>query len=358
LETPTVAAPAPTPVAEPSAPVAEKTLAQFRAERATPPAPVVEPPAAVVEPPPAPTSPLAAAPEPPEPIEEPETPDPAAVKPPEQGANHRWKDPETGIVLDMRRRDHRKMKRLAEERHQYAQEILALRQQLQARPVAPAAQEVSPPQQPSASIDPRDPEPTIEQFPIDNYANHPDPYASQLIALNRAVTQWEIRQANTQRADVERTQLVSAAIAAAQSSFDAELPSVRERFADFDAAYGELVDVLGRVPVAIRTPIVHRLLTAPQRHAIAYFLGNHPQELGRLIHARSTQEQQFVMGEIAAQVKAASAAPTPVPPQKLAPAPMAPVNSGGTPTTYNPATATLAQFRARNGVIGGRRVSA
>jgi hypothetical protein len=344
---PTVTPSAPAPAAEPSAPVVDKTLQQFRAEKAAPAAPVVESPVVVAAP--APAHPLAVA-EPPEPADEPETlepPDPAAVKAPEKGADHRWKDPETGIVLDMRRRDHRRMKRALEERHAFAQRLMQPPVAPAQTPAAPEPREATPR---ALSVDPADPEPQLEQF-----ADQPDPYAAHM----RAVARWEARQEHkalsAQRATVERTQRVTAAIESAQASFDADLPAVRERYTDFDAAYGEVIETLARVPLARRTPIVHRLLTAPQRHDLAYFLGNHPQELQRLVSARSPQEQQFVMGEIASQVKSALAAP--VAPLKPAAPPMAPVNAGSTPTTYDPATANLAQFRAKHGVRGGRRLA-
>lgn len=347
---PTVAAPAPAIAAEPSAPVVEKTLAQFRAERAAPVAPVVEMPATAVEPEPAPANPLAVV-EPPEPPDEPETPeiDPAAIKAPEQGAkDHRWKDPETGIVLDMRRRDHRRMQRALIERHQLAQQVLQGRApQVPQPPAAPEPPQAAPR---ALSVDPTDPEPQLEQF-----ADQPDPYLAHARATARWEARQEFKQLTAQRADVERTHRVAAAIDTAQGRFDAALPSVRERYADFDAAYGDVIETLGRVPLARRTPIVHQLLTHPQGHDLAYFLGNHPQDLQRLVSARTPHEQAFVMGEIASQVKAKLAAP--VAPLKPAAPPMAPVNAGSSPTTYNPATADLAQFRAKHGVWGGRRIA-
>jgi hypothetical protein len=353
LADPTVVATAPAIAAEPSAPVVEKTLQQFRAELAQPvaplpdPAPVVETPAPV-----APVSPLAAAPEPDEPPDQIDAaPNPADVKAPEQGANHRWKDPETGIVLDMRRKDHRRMKRALEERHAFAQQVLEARAP-QPSPTAPEPTREAPRAQ--SAPDPTDPEPQLEQF-----ADQPDPYAAHL----RAVAKWEARQEfnarQSQHAQVERVQRTSAAIAAAQTRFDAELPSVRERYPDFDTAYEELHETLARVPLPVRAPIVHRLLTGEATHDLAYFLGNHPEAVQRLVTARSPHEQQFVMGELVAQVKAGlKTAAAPVPPPQLPAAPMTPVNGGGTPATYNPATASLPQFRAKNGVLGGRRVSA
>lgn len=335
----------------PAAP-AEKTLAQFREEkaalaegRAIEPA---EPVAPVV-------STLAAAPEPPEPADEPDvpiTPNPADAKAPEQGANHRWKDPETGIVLDMRRRDHRRMKRALEERHAFAQRLLQPPSPPSAPPAAPAAPPPARAAAPAAG-DPADPEPQLDDF-----ADQPDPYGAHTRALARWEARQEFRTQQAARADVDRTQQRNTAIAASQERFDTALPAVRERYPDFDAAYGELHETLARAPLPVRTPIIHRLLTTPQGHDLAYYLGNHPEDLARLVTARTPSEQLLALGDIEAQVKFALKSAGQPAPHNLPAPPMAPVNGGGTSTTYNPTTANLAQFRARHGVRGGRRVSA
>lgn len=347
---PTTSASAPTaPAVEaPAAPVViEKTLADFRAEKAQPAAPVAQ-----VTPPAEPTrSPLSAAPEPPEPADEPETP---AITPAPEADGHRWKDPITGVRLDLRRRDHRRIKTLLEDGHRTAQENVELRSRLGQVP-QPVAQP-EPPRQPAAppqmAGDPNDPRPTLDQF-----ADDADPYAAHTEAVARWAARQEHRTLTAQRSAVERTQRTQAAIAGAQQRFDAQLPTVRQRYPDFDAAYSELHDSLARTPIQIRTPIIHRLLTTEQGHDVAYYLGNRPEQLQRLVTARTPQEQQFVMGEVLAEVKAALKAPAAAPPTPPA-APMAPVHGGGTPTTYNAASADLAAFRAKHGVRGGRRISA
>lgn len=332
------AAPASPAPAEPVAtPAPEKTLAQFRAERAAPVEPEAPAPQAA---PPAP-APQASA-EPPEPPDEPEI-NPAGVKAPEQGGDHRWTDPETGIRLDLRRKDHKRMKRALEDRAALAQRILQAQQQPQAQ--RPAPQAVAP--QP----DPNDPEPSLEQF-----ADQPDPYAAFVKAQARWEARQEFRTQTAQRESVERTQRVKTAIESRQAAFDAALPEVRERYPDFDAAYTEVFETLARVPMGQRAPIVHRLLTDRQGHDLTHFLGNTPQAMEYVVSARTPSEQQYRLGQIAAHVRTLTR-PRAAAPVNPPAAPMAPVNGGGTPTAYNPATANLAQFRKKHGVRGGRSVA-
>lgn len=344
MNDPTQTAPAPATAAEPSAPV-ERTLAEFRAEKA---APVVETPAPVAEPA---RSPLAVV-EPPEPPDEPETPviDPSVAAGAVAELKHKWKS-DTGVTLDLRRRDHRKIKRDYEE-------LAALR----ARVAAPAYQppQAPPAAQPQARVaQPAagEPRPTLEQF-----ADEPDPYLAHGEAVARWAAREEFRQAQSQRTAVERTQRTSTAIANAQQAFDAELPKARERYTDFDDAHDELYATLQSVRArggqARIAPIVHRLLTSEVKHDLDYHLGSHPEDLMRLVNARSPHEQAIELGAIEAQVKLALKAAPPVPPLTPASAPMTPVGAGATPTTYNPETASLATFRAKHGVRGGRRVSA
>lgn len=348
-----VAAPAPVaPTAEPSAPapVVERSLQQFRADREAERAKALEPTPALPasQPEPAvPVSPLAAASEPPEDADEPETP---SIPAPEQDG-HRWKDPAfPGVRLDLRRRDHRRIKALLEDGHRTAEENRELRARLSGAG-QPGPQGA--PRQPRApASDPNEAAPTLEQF-----ADQPDPYGAWMDAKIEHGIRKGLHQHTSQRATVERAQRIEAAIESSQSRYDAGLPQVRERYPDFDAAYQEVFETLQRVPLPVKSSIVHRLLTDEHGHDLTYFLGNHPDDLRRLVSARSRAEQQFVMGQIVAQVKASVARPQPAAPPNPPAAPMAPVHGGGTPTGYNPATASLAQFRAKHGVRGGRRVA-
>ena len=85
--------------------------------------------------------------------------------PPEKDG-HRWKDPDSGMRLDLRRRPHRRMKALLEERHRIAEE----NRELKARLEAPAKPEKTPQASPQPVADPNDPEPQLEAF-----ADQPDP---------------------------------------------------------------------------------------------------------------------------------------------------------------------------------------
>lgn len=324
----------------PSTPSPETlTLRDYRAQKKEPPVPVADPtPAAppTVATTPEPAHPLSAPPEPPD------DPEPATVKPPEQGPDHRWRDPETGIRLDMRRRDHRQMKRALEDRAALAHRLAALEQRVTQQ--APPAPESARPQVPPAPAahDPSDPEPTLEQF-----ADQPDPYS----AYTRAVARWEARQAHrefeAQRTRVESARQTAAQIDSAQSAWDAKLPDVKQRYPDFDAAYHELHDTLRRIGRGSR-PLVQYLLTAEHGHDVAYFLGNHPQEVEALFRAPSLDAHLRAIGALEARVVALAKRPAapPAPPMTPPPAPMTPVGASGTPTSFNPQTASLAQYRA------------
>ena len=278
----------------------------------------VETPAPVEAPetPEAPVNPLAAAPEPTE------DPDPGDVTPEPKGPEavaHRWKDPDTGVTLDLRRRDHRRMKRLLEERSDLSAQLTRMRAQLSQPPTPEPTQ--APPRASVAAPSPA--EPTLEQF-----ADQPDPYAAYMDAKIQHGIQQALTKTQSERASVERTQQTQAAIASAQQAFDAQLPDVRARYPDFDHAHTELYDTLARVPAGVRAGVVHRLLTSPVKHDLAYYLGNHPEDLATLTSARSAHEQAIALGRIEASVEQAlKAAPTQTSTTR-APAPITPVNAG------------------------------
>lgn len=289
-------------------------------------------------------SPLAVV-EPPEPADEPE---PGSVDQATATAElkHKWKS-ETGVTLDLRRRDHRKIKRDYEE-------LAALRARMQQAPASAPPPQAIP--QPQRMADPGDePRPTLEQF-----ADEADPYLAHGEAVARWAARQEFNQAQAQRASVERTQRTTTAIASAQEAYDAALPQVRGRYPDFDAAhddlYASLATVKARGGDKRIAPIVHRLLTSDIRHDLTYHLGSHPEALQRLVNARSPYEQGLELGTLEAQVRAALSAAPSASPMIPAPAPMSPTGAGATATTYNPATADLSAFRAKHGVRGGRRV--
>lgn len=349
IQTPDASAPA--SAAEPTAPIVEKTLQQFRAEKAA--AATVDP-----EPSPAPAPTLQADAEPPEPPDEGEggLPPAAQAKPPEQTKEHRWKDPDTGVTLDMRRRDHRRIRRLLEERADFANRL----RQPAPQPQQPAPQRVA--QQPQGP-DPRDPEPSIEQFPLENYAQHPDPYQAQQVALTAAVSRWhakqEFKEQQAQQTRTQRQQAFTTRLNQAQQDFDSKLPEIRTQHPDFDEAHDAVFASLARVAMPARGPIVLRLLSSPVRHDLTHYLGTHPDDLAAVASARTPHEQGMVLGAIETRVRAlVNQRSKPVPVTNPPAAPMAPVNGGGTPTSYNPATASLAQFRRKHGVRGGRAVSA
>lgn len=345
VETPATPAPsAPAPVTPP----VPSSLAEFRTQRDAAP---VEPPAV-----PSPTVHIAVE-EPPEPLEdagaEPdETPPAEGVKPPEQTPAHRWKDPETGITLDLRRRDHRRIKRALEQGAEVTRERDSLAQRVQAFGRPPDLER--PRQAPAEASQPdsSDPEPTLEQF-----AEEADPY----LAHSRALARWDARQEfKTQQATytrVERARQAQTRITEAQLAFDAELPQVKTRYPDFDDAHQEVLAELGRVPLPVRGPVVHRLLTSPVRHDLTHYLGTHPEDLSAVVSARSAYEQAMTLGAIETRVRALvnqRAAPAPHSPTPPPPAPMAPVGGTGHPATMPDGKdiKSLAQFRALKPKLG------
>ena len=355
MEQSTPSAPAPSalpaPVAPPAPSVAPNTLAEFRAERAKSLAGELTPSA---PPPP----PQAAGAEPPEPLDigDDDPPPPAQLtqepgqppKPPEQGTDHRWRDPETGIRLDMRRRDHRQMKRALEDRAALARRIEALETST-SRPDGPQEPLRQPPQ--AVAADPSDPEPTLEQF-----AEEPDPYLAHSRALARWDARQEFRSQQATHTQVERARAAQRAINQAQAVYDADLPAVRQRYADFDEAHTEVLETLGRLPMSARAPLVHRLLTSSVKHDLTHYLGSHPEDLAAVVEARNSYEQAIALGAIETRVRAlvnqrAKPAPqTPTPPPA---APMAPVGGTASPVAMpDGRQMTLAQYRANKHRLG------
>lgn len=350
----TLSAPAPAapPAAMPSAPVTPQavpnSLAEFRSQKAsslaslteTPPPVKTEPPIAIDLDPPL--------------VDEGDDSQPAqvaqpdATKGPEQDQRTwRWKDPDTGTVLDMRRKESKRIKRLLEERSDYARR-LAAPPQAQPQQEPPQARQAP---QPDAS----DPEPQLEDF-----AEQADPYG----AHNRAVARWEARQEfkqlQTSQARVDRQRSVQRAITTAQEAYDAALPTVKQRYADFDDAHQDVMDTLARVHPQARTPIVQRLLTSPIGHDLTHYLGTHPDDLAAVASARSAYEQGLVLGAIETRVRALvnqrarGAAPHSTAPPPAAP--MAPVGGGASPVTVPDMSKvnSLAQFRALKPKLGMR----
>lgn len=343
-QTPAAVAPVPAEGTPAPAPSPSPTLAEWRAARKTE-TPAVPEPAPAAPAPEPPQNPLAGPPEPPEPPDEPE---PEAAKGPEP-AGHRWKDPDSGVTLDLRRRDHRRIKRLLEERATFASQL----RQGPALPAPPLPQsKTAAPEAATAPADPRDPEPTYEQF-----ADAPDPNAAYLAAVGRWNARQEIRHHEAQRAAVEHAQRYEAHIASRQSAWDAKLPEVQQRYPDFDAAYTELFDALASQQQRSK-PFVQYLLTSPVGHDIAYYLGQHPEEVQRLFAHPTLDAHLRAIGAIEARVQhLLEQAHTPAPPVKPAPAPIPPVGGSATPTSYDARTADLATFRRKHGVLGGRAVA-
>lgn len=266
--------------------------------------------------------------------------------PPEKDG-HRWKDPDSGMRLDLRRRPHRRMKALLEERHRIAEE----NRELKARLEAPAKPEKTPQASPQPVADPNDPEPQLEAF-----ADQPDPYG----AHTRALARWEARQEfKTQQA--ERTRIEGATrheaqVQALQERWDANLETVRQRHPDFDSAQAALYAALPKDGRA--APLVHHMMTTPGGEDLAHYLGTHPGEVQRL-YSLPPHAHLMAVGALEARLAAQRETPVTTTASRRSPPalPMTPTGTGATTTAYDPATASLAQFRKHHKVFGGRSQS-
>jgi hypothetical protein len=264
----------------------------------------------------------------------------SVAEPPETD-KHRWKDPETGLRLDLRRRDHRKIKGALEERASMAQQI----RKFESR--APQPQEPPPPVQPTTQSDA---EPTLEQF-----ADQPDPYGAHIQAMARWVSRQEYQKQHAETSRVEVASRREAQAHSLQRSWDGRLETVRKRYPDFDQAQAALYEALPKDGRA--QPLVYRLMTTKAGQDVAYYLGTHPSEVQRLF-GLSPHDHLLALGAIEAQVRATNhkTSPTPVsisPPEP----PITPVGASATQTTFNGDTASLAQWRAHHKIRGGRSVA-
>lgn len=330
MDQPVIPATAPETPAAP-APATEPSLSEFEQHKVSrgfmetpkrPEAPAVDPPS---EPEPKPAAettvnPLAAAPEPPEPPPTADDADPPAAKGPEP-VDKRWKDPDTGVVLDLRYRKDRRIKHVLEERAQLAQRLAAI----EARIAQGGPQRQPPPQaqaQRPVGPDPNDPEPTLEQF-----SDKPDPYAAWMDAKVQHGVRQALKQHGTQQQQAFRQQQMRQQVDTAQSQWDAKLPEVRQKYHDFDAAYGEFFSSVAGLGRRGR-PLVAHLLKSPVGHDVAYFLGNHPEELERLFAAPSLDAHYRAIGALEARIEQAlKAQPAPTSTTRAA-APITPVNAG------------------------------
>jgi len=252
-------------------------------------------------------------------------------------------DPDTGEVLDRRTRAAKRIESLLRERHELRQQIV---KQSQEEPQAQPAETPPPAQAPAEEA-----EPTLEQF-----SQEPDPYAAFMAANARWHARQEFQKQTDQQSTANRTAQVEARVQDAQSSWDGKLDEVRTRLPDFDKAYNYMYQAL---PIDGRQrPLVETLLTSPIGHDLAHYLGTNPKAVTDLYNQPTLKAHLRAIGKIEAQVEARltnnSATPASTPVATPSP-PMNPVGGGATSTNYDSRSATLAQFRKRHGVRGGRR---
>ena len=252
-------------------------------------------------------------------------------------------DPDTGEVLDRRTRSAKRIEALLRERKELRQQLVDQNTVSQESVSEPVAEEI--PQEPEAP-------PELSEF-----AQEKDPYEAFSAATARWHAREEFRKQAELQATADRTAHVEASVQQAQSDWDGKLDEVRKRLPDFDQAYTAMYETLpsdGK-----QRPLVETLLTSPIGHEMAYYLGKNPKVTHDLYNKPTLKAHIRAIGKLEAQVEMAlhavnnqSASSTPV--GTPAP-PINPVGGGSTPTTYNSQTASLAQFRKRHGVRGGRR---
>ena len=258
-------------------------------------------------------------------------------------------DPDTGDVLDRRTRAAKRIEALLRERHQLRQQVSEQQGALQ----QVASQQEEQPSEVSeeSKIVEADTPPTLEQF-----QGQPDPYAAYTAALARWETRYEFQKQAELQSTAERNAHVEARIEQAQAVWDSKLDTARKHFPDFDKAYDVLYETLptdGK-----QRPLVETLLTSPIGHAIAHYLGTHPKAVGDLYNQPTLKAHLRAIGKLEARIEAvltSSTARSASNHVAVPPAPMNPVGAAATPTSYDARTATLAQFRKRHGVRGGRR---
>lgn len=210
------------------------------------------------------------------------------------------------------------------------------------------------------TVDPNDPEPELDAF-----ADQADPY----LAYTRSLARWEARQEHktleATRTAADRVQQQETHRTDLQAKWDAKLPEITQRYPDFPATWDAFYDALapfaqpqtinGETKPGRHRYLINRLLSSDAGHDLAYFLGKHPDDVQRLFSAKTFDEHVLAIGRLEERVQAGLKTHAAiVPAHPPAPPPMPPVGASATVTTYNPATATLQQFRAHKRALQGR----
>ena len=252
-------------------------------------------------------------------------------------------DPDTGEVLDRRTRAAKRIEVLLKERHELRRQLS--KQAPQSEPVAPP-QPTAPPAETAQEDEPK----------FENFSKEKDPYAAFSAATARYHAQAEFQKQVVEQKKVGQKAQLHAEVQQAQDTWDGKLDEVRKRLPDFDQAYTAMYETLpndGR-----QRPLVETLLTSSIGHEMAHYLGTHPQVVTDLYNKPSLKAHIRALGKLEAQVEAAIQNHTASPvlnPVGAPPPPIRPVGAATTSTNYDSRSATLAQFRKRHGVRGGRR---
>lgn len=146
-----------------------------------------------------------------------------------------------------------------------------------------------------------------------------DQYASYEEYIE-AVTDWKL----TERLSIERTRIQEKARAeTVAQGFEAQVTSAREKHADFD-------QVVYNPDLRISETMRETILQTEDGAALAYHLGQHPEEAARIAQLQPTA-QIMAIGRLQAQLEA-KATPAALAPSN-APAPITPVKANAPSTT-------------------------
>ena len=261
-------------------------------------------------------------------------------------------DPDTGEVLDKRSRYAKRVQALVRKNKEVAEERDQLKAQIGrlAQPSVPGDNAASA-QKKNLPVFDEKTEPQIEQF-----SHESDPHTAYTAAMARWHARQEFGKQQHQKDTADRTAHVESHLRHLQGEWDKKADEVRKTRPDFDQAYSQLYESLPTD--GHQRPLVKTLLESPIGHDMAYYLGKNPQVIQELYNTPTLEAHFQAIGRLEAHVEAgrskepAKTASTPV---ATPSPPMNPVGGGATPINYNSQSATLAQFRKRHGVRGGRR---
>lgn len=189
-------------------------------------------------------------------------------------------------------------------------------------------------QQPEITPTPTDDRPTRDDF------EDPDAYTE-------ALTDWSARKAvqedRVKRVQAEQQARVQESYAKVSKDWNEGRKKALEKYPDYaEVAENDQLPIAQHVGFAI--------LSSPQGHDIAYYLGKHPDEAARL-SALSPLQSALAIGALGRQLSEQDK-----PEVSRAPAPAKPIGGGGT-VTKTPESESMAEYAARRNAELRKRAS-